>query len=157
MLMLKFIQNLLNINVLLAGKIRGVQAYDEAIAYHGAKDYRAAFPLMLESATLGNPQAMSILGSMYLLGQGTTENGAQAVFWLEKALAADFDDAGSVLGMAYATGKAGVKIDIPKATQLLTLAAERGEAQSARMLEMMEKGEGMFKSLKMRKHRPDRG
>ena len=155
--MLKFIQNLLNINVLLAGKIRGGQAYDEENAYHSAKDYKAAFPLMLESATLGNPQAMSILGTMYLLGQGTKEDGGQAVFWLEKAIAANFADAESVLGMAYATGKAGVKIDIPKATQLLTLAAERGEEQSARMLEMMQKGEGMFRSLKTRKSRPDRG
>lgn len=151
--MLKFIQNLLNINVLLAGKIRGIQAYDEAIAYHSAKDYKAAFPLMLESAKLGNPEAMSILGSMYLLGHGTTEDGVQAVYWLEKAIAANFEDAESVLGMAYATGKAGVKIDIPKATQLLTLAAERGEVQSARMLEMMQNGEGMFRSLKKQNNR----
>lgn len=53
--------------------------------------------------------------------------------------------------MAYATGKAGVRIDIAKATEMLTYAAEQGDEQSARMLSMIEKGEGMFRHLKQGK------
>ena len=41
-------------------------------------------------------------------------------------------DAPSVLGMAYATGGAGIPIDIPLARQMLTQAAEIGGRQSAR-------------------------
>ena len=62
---------------------------------------------MIEAAELGNVQAMSILGSMYLLGQGVKEDGALAVMWLQKAIDGGYESAISVLGMAYATGKAG--------------------------------------------------
>jgi TPR repeat protein len=53
--------------------------------------------------------------------------------------------------MAYATGKAGVKIDVQKAREMLTYCAENGNEQSARMLSMMERGDGMFRHLKKRK------
>jgi len=151
--MLKFIQGLLNLNVLLASKVRATTAYGEALEYHRAKDYEKALPLMVEAAELGNTQAMSVLGSMYLLGQGVTEDGQLAVKWLQNAIDGGFDGAVSVLGMAYASGKAGVKIDIPKAREMLSFAAKRGEEQSARMLAMMDNGEGMFSSQKRGKRR----
>lgn len=120
-------------------KIRASQIYDEALSFHSAKEFLKALPFMQEASALGHPQAMSILGTMYLLGQGVKEDGRQAEFWLKKSI-----DAGSILGMAYATGKAGVKIDFEKANSLLTKAAESGDHQSAKMLEMMHKGEGIF-------------
>lgn len=125
-------------------KIRASQIYDEALSLHSAKEFLKALPLMQEASALGHPQAMSILGTMYLLGQGVKEDGKQAEFWLKKSIDAGFSDAGSILGMAYATGKAGVKIDFQKANNLLTKAAESGDHQSAKMLEMMHKGEGIF-------------
>ena len=151
--MLKFIQGLLNLNVALAAKVRATTGYNEALAYHAAKDYKKALPLMVEAAELGSTQAMSILGSMYLLGQGVKEDGALAVKWLQRAIDGGFDDAASVLGMAYATGKAGVTIDIPKAREMLSFAAERGDEQSSRMLVMMDNGDGIFASLKRGKRR----
>jgi hypothetical protein len=149
--MLKFLSNLINLNAALATRIRSSQAFDEALAFYDAEDYKAALPLMREASELGNPRAMSLLGTMYLMGQGVREDGVQAERWLKQAIAEGFDDATSVLGMAYATGKAGVKIDLDKAIPMLTEAADNGDEQSARMLGMIERGEGMFKKLKRAK------
>ena len=135
----------------LVNKAKSIVIYDKAISFHGAKDYKAAAPLMIQAAELGKPDAMTVLGSMYLLGQGVKEDGQAAVHWLQKAIDAGYDGAVSILGMAYATGKAGVKVDIHKAREMLATAAEKGDDKSAQMLEMMNKGEGMFAKLKMHK------
>jgi len=145
--MLNLLDALATLNAALVGKIRSITAYDEALALYSDKSYGKALPLMIEAAELGNVQAMSLLGSMYLLGQGVREDGRLAVLWLQHAMDGGYESAASVLGMAHATGKAGVKIDLPKARILLEAAASKGDAQSARMLEMIDKGEGMFAGL----------
>lgn len=146
--MLKLISNLLSLNVALGNKLRSVTVFDEAMAFHGKDDFKQALPLMIEAAELGNPEAMSLLGTMYLFGQGTKENGRLAEQCLQRSIDAGFEGSISVLGMAYATGAAGIKVDIPKAREMLTYAAAKGDEQSARMLGMMDRGEGMFKNLK---------
>ena len=151
--MLKLISNLINLNAALAQKARSELAYDEALEHRRKKDFKSAFPLMVEAAELGNEQAMALLGSTYLLGEGVKEDGVQAVKWLQKSIDAGCEGGISVLGMAYATGKAGVKIDIATARKMLTYCAEKGDEQSARMLSMMDRGEGMFKNLKKAKRR----
>jgi TPR repeat protein len=151
--MLKLIGNLLALNAALAGKVRSVQAYDEALSLHVAGEFKLAYPLMREAAELGNENAMGLLGSMYLLGQGIKEDGVQAERWLTKSIEGGYEDAISVLGMAYATGKAGVKIDFDKAIPMLTQASDRGDERAARMLSMIENGEGMFKRLKKGKRK----
>ena len=107
--MLKFLQSLMQLNEVIVNKAKAVTIYDDALALHQAKNYQKAFPLMREAAELGNVQAMSVLGSMYLLGQGVAENGREAERWLKQAVAGGFEDATSILGMAYATGSAGIK------------------------------------------------
>ncbi len=140
-----------SLSAALYSKYKADTVYHDAISLHGAKDYKAAAPLMIQAAELGKPDAMTVLGSMYLLGQGVKEDGRAAVHWLQKAIDVGYDGAISILGMAYATGKAGVKVDIHKAREMLTAAAKKGDEKSAQMLEMMEKGEGMFAKLKMHK------
>lgn len=144
--MWQFIQRLISFNDQMLNKVKATQIYDEALSFYSAKEYKKALPLMTEASNLGHPQAMSLLGTMYLMGFGVKENGKEAESWLLKSVEAGFSEAASVLGMAYATGKAGVKIDTEKATRLLTEAAEKGDQQSARMLTMMQNGEGMFAS-----------
>lgn len=146
--MIQFIKNLINLNAFLASKTRALMAYDEAMAFYSAKEFKKAFPLMIEASEHGNAEAMSILGTMYLLGEGVKEDGREAVTWLQRSIDGGYEGAVSVLGMALATGKAGIKIDLPKARVLLTQCAENGDEQSARMLSMMDKGDGMFKHLK---------
>lgn len=135
-------------------KVKATQVFDEAIALHGAKEFKKSLPLMISAAELGHAQAMSILGTMFLLGQGTAENGKEAEKWLMKSVEAGFAEAESVLGMAYATGKAGVKVNHVMAKKLLNKAAESGDEQSKEMLRMMDKGIGIFakKSSSSRLH-----
>jgi TPR repeat protein len=149
--MLKFIQQLIDFNSALVANARSATKYDEALALYEVKEYSKAFPAMKEAAELGSLPAMSILGSMYLLGRGVPENGAEAERWLMQAVEGGYEGAISILGMAYATGSANIRADIPLARQLLTQAAEKGDQQSARMLEMMDKGQGMFRGLKKAK------
>ena len=146
--MKEFIANLLNLNVFLSNKIRATQAYDEALAYDDAKEYRKAAPLLKEAAELGNADAMAVYGAALLLGKGVPENGVEAVKWLKMAMLKKQSGAAAVLGMAYATGKAGVKPNHKLARELLTQAAAEGDRQSAEMLDMMDKKTGIFKHLK---------
>lgn len=129
----------------LQNKTRAVQLYDEALAHYSSKKYRNAFPIMRESAQLGDKNAMAVLGSMYLLGQGTYENGEESLKWLHKAVDAGQTEAISVLGMAYATGKANVKRDKKLALEFLNKAAELGDQKSVKILAMMQKKEGVFR------------
>lgn len=142
--MLELFKNLLHLNVALSNKLKSAQVYDEALALYQAKEYKKALPLMREAAELGNYHAMTVYGTMFLMGQGVKENGAEAIIWLQRALELNEPNAASLLGMAYATGKAGVKRDLPKARALLTQAAQAGDAKSAQMLEMMDKKVGLF-------------
>ena len=150
--MLNLIKQLIGLNSALLGKARAIQAFDEAVALREEGKYKEAIPLLQESAELGYG-GMSMLGAAYLMGEGTPENGREAVRWLEKSIELGYEPSISVLGMAYATGKAGIKIDIAKGTEMLTYAAERGDQQSVRMLSMIEKGEGMFRHSKKNKRR----
>lgn len=131
-------------NERILNKAKAMKAYDEALALHSAKDYQNAFPIMKLSAELGHTSAMTILGSMFLLGLGVAENGAEAEMWLKKAIDAGYVEAEAVLGMAYATGKAGVKVDLGLAKQLLDKAASSGDNKAIAMLDMMSKRMGIF-------------
>jgi len=141
----KFVSKLESYVESLQNKAEAVQLYDKALAHYSAKKYRNSFPLMREAAQLGDKNAMAILGSMYLLGQGTYENGEEALKWLHKAVDAGQSDAIGVLGMAYATGKAKVERDKKLALEFLNKAAELGDQKSIKMLAMMQKKEGMFR------------
>lgn len=129
----------------LQNKSRAIQLYDEALAHYSAKKYRNAFPVMREAAQLGDKNAMALLGSMYLLGQGTYENGEESLKWLHKAVDAGQTDAIGVLGMAYATGTGKVKRNMKLALGFLNKAAELGDQKSIKMLDMIQKKEGMFR------------
>lgn len=124
--------------------MRSVQAYDEGLAFLSAKEFKKAVPLIKEAAELGNTNAMSIYGSMFLLGQGVPENGKEAEIWLKRAVESGDINAISLLGMAYATGKAGFNRDLKRGRELLTQAANAGDSQSSRMLELMDKKQGIF-------------
>lgn len=131
-------------NARILNKAKSIKAYDEALSLHTAKAYKQAYPIMKQAAELGHPSAMTILGSMFLLGQGVPENGIEAERWLKRALDLGYSEAESVLGMAYATGKAGVEVDLALAKKFLEKASESGDADAEVMLKMMENREGIF-------------
>lgn len=146
--MFQLLKSLLGLNAVLAAKLKGQQLYEEGTALRDAGKLKEGYLLILQSAELGNKSAMAILGSIYLLGEGTKENGPEAVRWLEKSIEFGYEDSISLLGMALVTGKAGVKQDLERGRKLLVHAAAQGDEQSARMLDAMDKGMGMFKGLK---------
>ena len=149
--MLDFLKTLMTLNVPLAGRAKGVTLYNDAMALCEDKRYRDALPLLRQAAELGNADAMAQLSAMHMLGQGTQENNREAVPWLEMAIRAGHKSAVGTLGMLLATGKGGVPRDMGRAVSLMKQAAAEGDSQSARMLEMIEKGEGMFAASKKRK------
>jgi TPR repeat protein len=104
--MLKFIQNLLILNIALTGKARSLQAYDEA--------------------------------------------------WLQQAAESGNKDALSLFGMALATGKAGCRKDLELGKKYLTQAADQGDEQCLRMLDLINNEVGIFAKNKrsMGKKRP---
>jgi hypothetical protein len=129
----------------LENKEKSVQIYDEALSHYKSQKYRNAFPLMKEAALLGEKNAMAMLGTMILFGQGTYENGEEALKWLHKAVDAGQTDTLGVLGMAYASGKGKVKRDKKLALEYLDKAAKLGDQKSIKMLDMIQKKEGMFR------------
>jgi TPR repeat protein len=139
-----FLKKIIDKNGRKLDEFRATSAYDEALNFHNEKDYKKALPKMLEAAVLGHPPAMCLLGSMYLLGQGVKEDGEHAVEWLLKSIDKGYFEASSVLGMAYVTGKAGVKIQRDYGIKLLKDAAESGDTQAQQMLALISKGEGIF-------------
>jgi TPR repeat protein len=146
--MIKLVQGLFGLTTALMAKAKSETLFEQALNLNEAGRYQEAFPLMKEAAEAGNLRAMSLLGGMYLLGRGVRENGKEAERWLRQAVDGGFTDASSVLGMAYATGKAGVKRNIRLAREMLSKAAAEGEEQSRQMLEMIEKRQGMFRNAK---------
>lgn len=60
--------------------------WEEAENLYNAGQYAAAFPTIQRAAKAGNPEAMGILGIMYLKGQGTARQVELGVDWLKKAV-----------------------------------------------------------------------
>jgi len=96
--------------------------FDQAVTLNETGNYKEAFPVMKTVAEAGNVPAMSLLGSMHLMGRGVPENGSEAERW-QACCGCGYLDAAAVLGMAYATGKAGIKRNGRLAKQLLIRAS----------------------------------
>jgi hypothetical protein len=146
--MLKLIPNLFYLATALTAKAKSEALFDQALTLNEAGNYKEAFPLMKNVAEAGNVRAMSLLGSMYLMGKGVPENGNEAERWLKRAADEGYLDAASVLGMAYATGKSGIKRNVRLAKELLMRAASSGDQKAKQMLEAIERRQGVFRNLK---------
>ena len=94
--MLNFIKQLIGLNGVLLGKIVPCRPSTKALALRDDHKFKDAIPLLQESAELGNERAMSILGAAYLMGEGTPENGREAVRWLEKSIELGYEPSISV-------------------------------------------------------------
>lgn len=84
---------------------------------------------LLDSANSGNPEAMSILGTMCLRGQGQPIDSDKALYWY--TLAIEHGDKGAMysLGRMYFIGE-GVKQDYAEALKWFTQGANCNEPQS---------------------------
>jgi TPR repeat protein len=100
--------------------------------YYGVgapKNYHKAFKLYLKAAQAGNVDAMFIAGGMYMQGQGTTVNRAEAFKWLYKAAINDRSSKESerIIGQSFITGE-NVPQNYEEARYWYERAAEGGDA-----------------------------
>ena len=110
------------------------KAFDAAQDALLAKDFKSAIEGFEELAKRNHGRAAALAGSMYLIGDRVKENGVKGLKYLTIGAEAGDPDAISLLGMAYASGKAGVKIDYFKARPLLETAVKNGDAKAQEML-----------------------
>jgi TPR repeat protein len=70
--------------------------FSEALESYVANNFSRAFVEAETAAERGNPAAQWLLGTMYLLGQGTDENPATARQWFARAAAENYPPAQAV-------------------------------------------------------------
>lgn len=104
----------------------GEEAYGER-RFHDSRHW------LLAPATLGNGASQALLGAMHAMGQGGTQDGPAAQYWLERAANGDVVEAQTMLGALYAAGVV-LPQDPEKAIRWLAKAAARGDGEAARLL-----------------------
>lgn len=101
--------------------------------YDAPRNLNKAFSLYLQAAEKGNVDAMFIVGGMYMQGQGTTVNTAEAFRWLYNAAinGRSSKESERILAEFFVTGQ-NVPQNYEEALHWYELAANRGdpEAQS---------------------------
>ena len=105
------------------------RAYDK-------RDWKTAFPLWSELAEDGDPDAQSILGTMYENGEGVAQDPAEAAKWYRKAADQGHSDAQLNLGVLYENGE-GVPKDEVQAAKWYRKAAKQGELLAQHTLGLM--------------------
>ena len=114
------------------------KAFEAAQDANVAKDYKTALKGFEELAEKGHVRAATLAGGMYITGAVVKENGPKALKYLTIGAEAGDVDAIALLGMAYAAGKAGVKVDYFKARPLLEQAVKNGDKHALQMLNMVK-------------------
>lgn len=98
--------------------------------------YLTAFALATSQAGQGDRSAQTLLGELYLKGQGIPRDAEQAADWFELAAEENDPEAQFSLGMLYATGN-GVKKDLSHALELFEKAADNGQKNAQFNLGML--------------------
>ena len=143
--MLKWVQNLMQLNFFLAGKIQADHLYDKAEALMAAREFKSAFPLMKQASETGNKYAPVHVAMMLLKGQGTPPDWSDAVKYLELAIARGNGNVHITLGMIHGIGGYGLKRDQKNAEYHLTKCITvDNDPAGEQMLVMLKKHQGVF-------------
>lgn len=108
--------------------------YDWGMDSYSAKEYSTAYKWISKAAERGHIDGQTILGVMYVFGQGVEPDRDKAEFWLLKSAEAGNKDAQSILGLTFYSGIHKEK-DAANSIKWLTLAAEQGEEEAKLALE----------------------
>jgi TPR repeat protein len=143
--MLKWIQNLMQLNFFLAGKIQAERLYSEAKALMDAGEFKSALPLMRQASDAGNKFAPVHAAMMLLKGQGTEPSWSEAAKYLELAIARGEGNVHIILGMIHGIGGYGLKRD-PKLAEyhLSQSISVDNDPAGEHMLAMQKKRQGVF-------------
>lgn len=93
-----------------------------------------SFAEALRAAKSGDSRSQYIAGTMYMLGDGTRQNLAEAARWLQLSAQGGLPQAMVALANLYDVGQ-GAPLDIERATQLRQQAARAGNATARGQLE----------------------
>ena len=94
--------------------------------FTGRRDYRKAFPYLLEAARKGHANCQNLVGYCYELGLGVKASPEVAAAWYAKTAKHNNVEAISNLALLYDKGK-GVDLNPRKAFSLYKKAAELGD------------------------------
>jgi len=113
----------------MAGFAEGATAYNN-------KNYAVALKEIRPLAQAGNAEAEHLLGLMYYMGRGVTQDYKAALEWHRKAALKGKADAQYVVGAMYYTGNAVIQ-DHKQAVVWFRRAAEQGHTQAQQVLGLM--------------------
>jgi uncharacterized protein len=91
------------------------------------KNYRKAFPYLLDAAARGYVHAQNLIGYCYDLGLGVKRSKSAALFWYRQAAKFNHREALCNLALKYEKGE-GVTVNHKKAFSLYKKAAQLGDA-----------------------------
>ena len=121
---------------------------EDANAAFDKKDYATALRLYRMLADQNNAAAQHMLGSMYLLGEGTPRNDAESLKWFRRAADQGNIQALVSLALAYREGSGGVQRDLAEAAKLFSRAAEQGYRPAQSVLgHIYQHGQGVPQNL----------
>jgi uncharacterized protein len=100
--------------------------YQEALQ---KKDYNTAFQELMPLAQKGDAKAQTILGKMYAMGQGVSQNQAEALKWFKKAAEKENAEAQFGIGVMYFKGQ-GVTQNYIEAMKWFKKAADHGHVRA---------------------------
>ena len=117
------------------------------IAAYERYDFSSARAALSEVAAQGDPRAQSLLGKMYLRGQGVPLNALLAAKWFRLAAQQGDSQAQLDLGRLYFRGR-GVRLDYTEAAHWFRLAADQGDADAQQCLgALYALGEGVPRNI----------
>lgn len=133
-------------------KVKSSQLFDEAKALYDAGNFKAALPLMKESAEKGSSNAMAHLGIMFMKGQGVPADWAMASELLKMTIEVENYQGTyftgtmikSNLGLIYGIGGYGLRRDLHQARHYLQEAVDEGDQRSEEVLKMVINKKGVF-------------
>jgi len=107
-------------------------------------DYATALALLGPEASRGDANAESVLGLMYVNGQGVPHDPIQALYWLTKAANQGVAAAQNQVALIYCTGGPGVTQDLAQAAIWFRKAADQDDATAQENLAIMyDNGQGV--------------
>lgn len=110
----------------------GMSAYKDG-------NYEKAFELLFPLAQEGNVSAQSVLGTLYLEGQGTAQNVDEARKWFRRAALKGDSSAQFNLAVMHFNGKGGPRDDL-MAYKWMLVAWNNGNRTAARHVRIVAKG-----------------
>ncbi|HXA46129.1 MAG TPA: tetratricopeptide repeat protein [Burkholderiaceae bacterium] len=111
-------------------------SYDSGLLAYRAGNYAVAYKDLSANAETGNPDAQQLLGHMYYMGVGVSQDLARALEWHRKAANQGQIESQYVLGTMYFSGK-GVAQDYREAMRWLQKAGSHGHIDAQYMLGAM--------------------